>query len=123
MAEQETPVVGIATGEAVEAKFADELKAFREQHKRIRFWEIEGHGLYVIRKPKRIDVQMYRKALDTEGFDRTAAVENYVQAVTLSPSSPDAVRAVFEDWPLFSGIASLALHELGGGVVNELKKA
>lgn len=123
MAEQDTPVVGIATGDAVEAKYADELKALREQHKRIRFWEIEGHGLYVIRKPKRTDVQAYRKQLDMDGFDRTTAVENYVRAVTVLPSGPEAVMAVFEDWPLFSGIASLALQELGGAVVNELKKA
>lgn len=122
MTEQEA-VVGIVTGEAVEAKYSEELKAFREQHKRIRFWEIEGHGLYVIRKPKRTDLQVYRKQLDTEGFDRTTATENYVQMVTLAPADPAAVRAVFEDWPVFSSVASMALHELGGGVVNELKKA
>lgn len=122
MAEQEA-VVGIVTGDAVEAKYADELNAFREQHKRVSFWEIEGHGLFVIRKPKRAELQAYRKQLDTEGFDRTVAIENYVQAVTLSPADPTAVRAVFEDWPLFSAVAYHALEALGGGVVKELKKA
>jgi hypothetical protein len=122
MADEDT-VEGIVTGEAVEAKYADELKAFREQHKRIRFWEIEGHGLFVIRRPKRTDLQVYRKQLDTEGFDRTVAIENYVQSVTVAPATPEAVRAVFEDWSLFSAVAYQATEALGGGVVNELKKA
>jgi len=123
MADEETPVVGIVTGDAVEAKYSDEIKAFREQHKRVSFWEIEDHGLFVIRKPKRAELQSYRKQIDTDGFDRTIAMENYVQSVTLAPSTPEAVRAVFEDWPLFSAVAYRALEELSGGVVKELKKA
>jgi hypothetical protein len=123
MENQDTSVSGIVTGPGVEAKYKDQIDALRAQHKRIRFWEIEGHGLFVIRKPKRLDLQNYRTQLDIDGFDRTTALENYVRAVAVVPESADLVTAVFEDWPVFSGVVNAALQELGGGVVRDLGKA
>jgi hypothetical protein len=123
MEEQETSVTGIVTGPGVEAKYKDQLDALRAQHKRIRFWEVEGHGLFVIRKPKRLDLQNYRTQIDIEGFDRTTAIENYVRAVAVVPESADLVTAVFEDWPAFSAVCNVGLQELAGAVVTEVKKA
>lgn len=112
----------IADGPAVELVYKDQVDALRAQHKRIHAYHVAGHGLFVVRKAKRIEQQAFSKALEAEAFDRSIAVENYVRSCTEYPESQDAITAVFEDWPLFSKRASLVIQELSGGVVRELGK-
>lgn len=123
MERQDRSVTGIVTGEGVEAKYKDQLDALRTTHKRIRFWELEGHGLYVIRKPTRLEHQRWQREINLDGFDQSVARENYTRACTVFPEAQDAITAVHDDWAMFTVQCWIALQQLGGGVVEELKKA
>jgi hypothetical protein len=108
------------------------LAALRAEHTHICAWNIDGFGLIVCRRMRKFEQHAAAKAGHTaqklnEASGDTQAMtkvnETVVTSCCVYPQDKKLLEDLFNDWPDFSGMAAVAIFELGKAGITDLGKA
>lgn len=92
-------------------EFDELLEQKRSEHGRVRGWNDDDEGAFIIRAPTRKEI---REFVDRVESDIDLAHEELVQSIAVYPEDPAAVRDFLEELPEHATVASqVAQDELG----------
>lgn len=95
------------------------LTSLEEKHKRIFAFKVKGHGLIVLRKPKRDEWRRYQTALKDGRSDAYILQENIARSLMCYPG-PEALDAVLDDYPGMHSIFVMCIDNLAVGDGSEI---
>lgn len=105
------------------------LAALRAKHRFIKWWELEGYGLVVCRRMTRSEMLTFTNASQaaSKSYDNGDASalfnvnETAAKTTCVWPENREILKAVFAEYPNWSGKAALAVAELGEAGITEGK--
>ncbi len=106
------------------------LAELRAKWKFIRWWELDGFGLVVVRRMRRTEVLSFTKLshaagkkyeADGDAAALTDANESAVKTCCVYPKDREQLKAAFEEYPNFANQAALAISKMQDEGVTEGK--
>jgi len=98
------------------------LASLRAEHRFVKWWELDGHGLIVCRRLTRTEMLTFAKAgtaadkkHDASGdiTDLVNLNETILKTTCVWPKDRSRLQAVFDEYPHWAGPAASAIGELG----------
>lgn len=99
------------------------IASLKAEHRFVKWWDIDGHGLVVCRRMTRTEMLTFSKAgnaaekkSEASGGDITALVdlnETVVKTTCVWPKDRAKLQAIFDEYPHWAGPAAAAIGDLG----------